>query len=165
MPGIQLQRSIIVPISLIVVAIVAIQSGASLAKSLFPLVGPEGTTALRLGLSALILTLIMRPWRSSLTLGSLRSLLGYGVTLGGMNLLFYMSLQRIPLGIAVALEFTGPLTLALLSSRRLLDFVWVILAAFGLWLLLPTTGIACLYITPPMPRSVSISPCFGWVAH
>lgn len=139
MPGIQLQRSIIVPICLIVVAMLAIQSGASLAKSLFPLVGAEGTTALRLGLSALILTLIMRPWRTPLTLRSLRSLLGYGITLGSMNLLFYMSLQRIPLGIAVALEFTGPLSLALLSSRRLLDFVWVILAAFGLWLLLPTT--------------------------
>ena len=129
---------IVLPIALLLVAMVSIQTGASLAKSLFPLVGPEGTTALRLTLGALILTLIMRPWRARLTLASCRSLLGYGLALGGMNLLFYMSLKTIPLGIAVALEFTGPLALALLSSRRLLDFVWIALAVFGLWLLLPT---------------------------
>ncbi|MFG0416329.1 threonine/homoserine exporter RhtA [Pseudomonas sp. zjy_8] len=130
--------ALLVPIALLVVAMTSIQSGATLAKNLFPLVGAEGTTALRLVLGAIILSLVMQPWRARLDLRKCHALLAYGLALGGMNLLFYMSLQSIPLGIAVALEFTGPLALALFSSRRLLDFVWVILAIAGLWLLLPT---------------------------
>lgn len=130
--------AVLIPIALLLVAMVSIQSGASLAKSLFPSIGAEGTTALRLGLGAVILCVIMRPWQARLSLKSCRSLLAYGLALGSMNLLFYMSLQSIPLGVAVALEFTGPLGLALLSSRRLLDFAWIALAAFGLWLLLPS---------------------------
>ncbi|MBC9250555.1 transporter [Pseudomonas alcaligenes] len=132
--------AILVPIALLLVAMISIQSGASLAKGLFPLIGAEGTTALRLSLGALILCLVMRPWRSRANLAAWPSLLGYGLSLGSMNLLFYLSLKSIPLGIAVALEFTGPLVLALLSSRRLLDFVWIALAVFGLWLLLPDTS-------------------------
>ncbi|MGE8499622.1 MAG: threonine/homoserine exporter RhtA [Pseudomonas sp.] len=129
---------IVLPVALLLVAMISIQSGASLAKGLFPQIGATGTTALRLGLAAIVLCLIMQPWRARLTLASCRSLLGYGLSLGAMNLLFYLSLKTIPLGVAVALEFTGPLALALLSSRRLLDFIWIALAIFGLWLLLPT---------------------------
>jgi len=129
---------VILPIILLLIAMTSIQSGASLAKGLFPVIGATGTTALRLGLAALILCVLMRPWQAKLTLKSCRSLLAYGLSLGGMNVLFYLSLKTIPLGIAVALEFTGPLGLALLSSRRLLDFAWIVLAVFGLWLLLPT---------------------------
>src|SRR5690606_6784911 len=132
------RSALLVPIALLLVAMVSIQSGASLAKNLFPLVGAEGTTTLRLVLGAIILSLVMQPWRARLNLRNGKALLAYGLALGGMNLLFYMSLQRIPLGIAVALEFTGPLALALFASRRLLDFVWVVLAVVGLWMLLPT---------------------------
>jgi inner membrane transporter RhtA len=115
----------------------SIQSGASLAKSLFPLVGAQGTTTLRLTFASVMLLLILRPWRAQLTAKSLRTVLIYGIALGGMNFLFYMSLRSVPLGIAVALEFTGPLAVALFSSRRAIDFIWIALAVTGLLLLIP----------------------------
>lgn len=125
------------PILVILISMVSIQSGASLAKSLFPLVGAPGVTALRLALGTLILVVVFKPWRLRFTKAQRLPLLFYGLSLGAMNYLFYLSLQRIPLGIAVALEFTGPLAVALFSSRRAVDFIWVILAVVGLWFLLP----------------------------
>jgi inner membrane transporter RhtA len=115
----------------------SIQSGAALAKSLFPLVGAPGVTALRLALGTLILVCIFKPWRLRFTREQRLPLLFYGLSLGAMNYLFYLSIQRIPLGVAVALEFTGPLAVALFGSRRAVDFVWVALAVLGLWFLLP----------------------------
>ncbi|SDU06624.1 inner membrane transporter RhtA [Pseudomonas pohangensis] len=138
MPGSKSLSIVILPIALLVIAMCSIQGGAALAKSLFPLVGAEGTTALRLSLAALILGLVMRPWRTRLNIAAWRALVAYGTALGGMNLMFYMSLKTVPLGIAVSLEFTGPLLLAILSSRRAIDFVWVVLAVCGLALLLPS---------------------------
>ncbi|HDG1681826.1 TPA: threonine/homoserine exporter RhtA [Kluyvera ascorbata] len=125
------------PILVILISMVSIQSGASLAKSLFPLVGAPGVTALRLALGTLILVVVFKPWRLRFAKAQRLPLLFYGLSLGAMNYLFYLSLQRIPLGIAVALEFTGPLAVALFSSRRSVDFIWVILAVVGLWFLLP----------------------------
>jgi inner membrane transporter RhtA len=130
--------STLFPVGLLLIAMASIQSGASLAKSMFPLVGAQGTTTLRLVFASLILLLVLRPWRATLTAKSLRTVIIYGIALGGMNFLFYMSLRTVPLGIAVALEFTGPLTVALLSSRRAIDFVWIALAVTGLLLLIPT---------------------------
>ncbi|MBX9753502.1 MAG: threonine/homoserine exporter RhtA [Pseudomonadaceae bacterium] len=138
MPGSKSVSHILLPIALLVIAMCSIQGGAALAKSLFPLVGAEGTTALRLSLAAIILCLVMRPWRKRLNTAAWRSLVAYGSALGAMNLMFYMSLKTVPLGIAVALEFTGPLVLALFSSRRAIDFIWIALAVFGLVLLLPS---------------------------
>ncbi|WP_044872938.1 threonine/homoserine exporter RhtA [Pseudomonas sp. LFM046] len=129
--------STLLPVAVLMVAMASIQSGASLAKSLFPEVGAQGTTTLRLIFAAIMLTLILRPWRTRISAGSLWPLVMYGLALGGMNLLFYMSLRSIPLGIAVALEFTGPLAVALFASRRPIDFLWIGLASLGLWLLLP----------------------------
>jgi inner membrane transporter RhtA len=115
----------------------SIQSGASLAKSLFPLVGAPGVTALRIVLGTAILVVIFKPWRLRFKKEQRLPLLFYGLSLGAMNYLFYLSIQTIPLGIAVALEFTGPLAMALFSSRRPVDFIWVVLAVLGLWFLLP----------------------------
>jgi len=115
----------------------SIQSGASLAKSLFPVVGAPGVTALRIALGTLILVVIFKPWRLRFQKEQRLPLLLYGLSLGAMNYLFYLSIQTVPLGIAVALEFTGPLAVALFSSRRPVDFVWVVLAVLGLWFLLP----------------------------
>ncbi|RMO89143.1 EamA protein [Pseudomonas syringae pv. philadelphi] len=129
--------SALFPLGLLIIAMASIQSGASLAKTLFPVVGAQGTTTLRLVFASLILLIVLRPWRARLTAKSLRTVVIYGIALGSMNLLFYMSLQTVPLGIAVALEFTGPLTVALLSSRKPIDFLWVTLAVIGLLLLIP----------------------------
>jgi inner membrane transporter RhtA len=115
----------------------SIQSGASLAKSLFPLVGAPGVTALRIVLGTAILVVIFKPWRLRFKKEQRLPLLFYGLSLGAMNYLVYLSIQTIPLGIAVALEFTGPLAVALFSSRRPVDFIWVVLAVLGLWFLLP----------------------------
>ena len=137
MPGSKPAVSIAIPILLLIIAMSSIQGGAALAKGIFPVVGAEGVSALRLSLGAIILCLVMRPWRVPFNRSGVLSLLGYGASLGVMNLLFYMSLKTVPLGIAVALEFTGPLVLAMISSRRLIDFVWIALAVIGLALLLP----------------------------
>jgi len=111
--------------------------GTSFAKTLFSALGAQGTTALRVGFSALILLCVWRPWRIALTLANARAIVLYGAALGATNLLFYMSLRTIPLGLAIAIEFTGPLAVAVLSSRRAIDFVWIGFAVTGLLLLLP----------------------------
>ncbi|OYO30867.1 DMT family transporter [Janthinobacterium sp. PC23-8] len=127
-----------IPILSILGAVTALGIGTSWAKhALFPLVGAQGTTAVRVGFSALLLLLFWRPWRWTLSRQDARTVALYGAALGAMNLCFYMSLRTIPFGIAVAIEFAGPLSVALLSSRRPLDFLWVLLAAAGLALLLP----------------------------
>jgi inner membrane transporter RhtA len=123
----------------LVVAMASFQAGASIAKQLIPAIGAPGTTALRLGLSALIVCVIQRPWRSLPSRSSLGVILAYGLALGTMNFIFYMALRTIPLGIAVALEFTGPLAVAVAGSRRRTDFLWIALAILGLLFLLPLT--------------------------
>lgn len=125
------------PVLVLIVSMLSIQSGASLAKSLFPLIGAPGVTALRLALGTLILVIVFKPWRLRFVKEQRLPLLFYGLSLGAMNYMFYLAIQRIPLGIAVALEFTGPLAVALFASRRAVDFIWVILAVLGLWFLLP----------------------------
>lgn len=137
MPGLSRKAPVWMPVLVILIAMLSIQSGASLAKSLFPLIGAPGVTALRLALGTLILIVIFKPWRLRFTRQQRKPLLLYGLSLGAMNYLFYLSIQTVPLGIAVALEFTGPLAVALFASRRPVDFIWVALAVLGLWFLLP----------------------------
>ncbi|ELQ6225550.1 threonine/homoserine exporter RhtA [Cronobacter turicensis] len=137
MPTLPRKTPIWLPVVVLIVAMASIQSGASLAKSLFPVVGAPGVTALRLALGTLILAVVFKPWRLRFTRRQRMPLLVYGLALGAMNYLFYLSIRTVPLGIAVALEFTGPLAVALFGSRRPVDFLWVALAVLGLWFLLP----------------------------
>ncbi|MDZ5648423.1 EamA family transporter [Nitrospirillum sp. BR 11828] len=125
------------PMVALFAAMVSVTTGASIAKTLFPVTGSQGTTALRLTTAAILLTLLLRPWRLRLTRASWGPLLAYGGAMACMNSLFYQSLQTIPVGVAIAVEFTGPLGLAMLSSRRRADFLWIGLAIMGLLLLLP----------------------------
>ena len=131
------RSSSLVPIALLLLAMASFQSGASIAKTMFPVVGAVGMVTLRIVLGTLVLAVTLRPWRARVTPESRRPLLVYGISLGVMNLLFYGALSRIPLGIAVALEFSGPLAVALWGSRRVVDYCWIALAVAGLVLLLP----------------------------
>jgi inner membrane transporter RhtA len=143
--------------------VLSFQLGAALAKQLFPLVGAEGAAAIRLGLGAAILWLLRRPWRRLSGRRDWIPLVGYGLTLGLMNLSFYMAMRTLPLGIAVALDFLGPLAIALFGSRRLLDLLWVALAIAGLALLLPYRA-----DTPaldPVGVLYALAAAVGWAAY
>lgn len=122
----------------------AVNLGAAGAKLLFPVVGAYGVTALRITIGAAILVAARRPWRSPVRGPLVVPLVTYGVTLGMMNLLIYQAFARIPIGIALGIEVTGPLAIALLGSRRLRDLVWFAMAAVGLVLLLPLSADASL---------------------
>lgn len=127
-----------VPFLAVLGSVTALGVGTSLAKqALFPVVGAQGTTAVRVGLSALLMLMLWRPWRWRLSRADAQAVALYGAALGAMNLMFYLSLQTLPFGLAVAIEFAGPLAVAIWSSRRAVDFVWVALAIVGLALLLP----------------------------
>ena len=123
---------------LVLGAVASVQSGAAVATRLFPDVGPGGTVLLRLALSAVLLLGFFRPTLRGRARGDLGWGIAYGLSLAAMNATFYESLSRIPLGVAVTIEFVGPLTVAVVGSRRPLDILWVVLAGAGVALL--TTG-------------------------
>lgn len=119
------------PVWLVLIGILSVQFGASIAKSLFDEVSPTTIVWLRLATSALILALVVRPALRGKSRQDWLVAIALGTTLGVMNWAFYQSFQRIPLGVAVTLEFLGPLTLAVVGSRRARDLLWVGLAAIG----------------------------------
>jgi inner membrane transporter RhtA len=142
-------------------SIFSVQLGASIAKQLFPVVGARGVTALRLGLAALILCAVHRPWKHRLAQKERPFIVAYGIILGVMNLSFYQALARIPLGIAVALEFTGPLSVAILSSHRAIDFLWAMLAVIGILFLLPLTSLMTPLDTVGVAYAFGAGVCWG----
>jgi len=125
------------PVLAVLGSITLLAVGTSWAKHLFPLIGAEGTSALRVGFSAVLLMLLWRAWRWPLPRADAWTVVRYGLALGLMNLLFYMAIGRIPFAIAVAIQMIGPLAVVLMSSRRGIDFVWSGCALAGLALLLP----------------------------
>lgn len=118
-------------------AMISITSGASIARQLFIVTGPMSVTALRLAIGAVILSVVFRVWRVRVTRAMIRAAFPYGLSLGAMNLLFYLAIDRIPLGVALGIEFIGPLSVATFGLRRLRDFGWIVLVVLGLALLLP----------------------------
>ena len=151
----------ILPILAVLGSVTALGIGTSFAKQLFPQVGPLGTTALRVGFSAVLLLALWRPWRWPLSRADAMSVLRYGVALGFMNLLFYMSLRTIPFGVAVAIEFSGPLAVAMLYSRRPVDFAWLALAVVGLGLLLPLGHSVASLDSEGVMYALSAAVCWG----
>src|SRR5690606_15935820 len=125
-------------VGLLLIAMASIQSGASLAKSMFPIIGAQGTTTLRLLFASVTMLILLRPWRAKLTAKSLLTVIVYGMALAGMNFLFLMCLRTVLLGIAAALEFSWPLALGIYASRRAIVFLWIALAVIGLLLWIPT---------------------------
>lgn len=127
----------------VLLSICSTQVGAALAKGLFPALGPAGTAEIRVAWATLILLVL---WRSRLHRWygwvAYRQAALLGIALAAMNLSFYAALNQIPLGVAVTLEFVGPLTLAVVQSRRALDVLWVLLAACGIVLLAPIHGLS-----------------------
>ncbi len=123
-------------VALVVAAVTSLQFGAGLAVTLFDELGPAGAAFLRLSIAAVVLVAIWRPRPS----GHIGIAVAFGVTLGLMNLCIYEAMDRIPLGIAVTIEFWGPLAVAVLGSRRALDLLWVALAAAGILLLADPGG-------------------------
>jgi inner membrane transporter RhtA len=120
---------------LVLTGVTSIQFGAALAATMFDDLGPGGTSLLRLAFAALVLMVLWRPRVRGRTPRALRLVVVFGLTLGAMNLFFYEALERIPLGVAVTMEFAGPLGVAVATSRRRLDLFWAGLAALGIVLL------------------------------
>jgi inner membrane transporter RhtA len=151
------------PFLAIVGSIVSVNVGAAYAKGLFPLVGSSGITAVRVGLASILLMAFWRPWRAPLARADAINVGIYGFMLGMMNLLIYAAFARIPIGIAIAIEVIGPLAVVVLSSRHLRDFAWVACAAFGLWLLAPTSADAV--ALDPLGVAAALGAAFCWAMY
>jgi inner membrane transporter RhtA len=121
-------------------AVASVQLGAALATSLFDDVGPSGAVLLRTGFAAIILVAVWRPSIPRRAGEPLSDAVLLGLAMAAMNLSFYAALDRIPLAIAVTLEFTGPFAVAVAGSRRATDLLWVGFAAAGILLLSPLHG-------------------------
>jgi len=121
-------------------AIASVQIGATVARRLFEFLGPAGTVFVRVGFGALILLAMARPRRLQFVTTQWRSVVLFGLIIAAMNLCFYESIARIPLGIAVTIEFIGPLAVAIAGSRKALDFAWAAMAAAGVVMLSLTGG-------------------------
>jgi inner membrane transporter RhtA len=125
-----------VPATLLaLVAIASVQCGSALARGLYDDLGALGVTLLRLSLASLVLLVVLRPRVRAWPAGAWRAAATLGVVMAGMNSVFYVAIRTVPLGIAVTVEFLGPLLLALAQTRRLLDLLWALLAAAGVVLL------------------------------
>jgi len=146
-------------------SLLSLAFGTSFAKSLFPALGTEGTTAYRIVFATLILMAVFRPWRRKWVWADALPLGLYGVTLGVMNLLFYSAIKTIPFGVAIAIEFTGPLAVAVWTSKKASDWLWVALAIAGLALLLPLPGGDAATALDPMGMFFAFTAGICWALY
>ena len=153
------------PIAALLGSLISLCVGSSYAKTLFPALGSLGVSALRIGLAMLLLMAVFRPWRRRWQRADLAPLGLYGLTLGLMNLLFYESNARIPLGLAIAIEFTGPLAVALWHSRHARDLLWAALAALGLALILPWQGLNAPGALNPLGIGFALAAAVCWALY
>jgi inner membrane transporter RhtA len=134
---------------LVLISIASVQTGAAVARTAFDQAGAMGITLMRLGLSSAVLVAVLRPRPSRWSRDAQQATLLFGLCMAGMNIVFYLALRTVPLGVCVTVEFLGPLTVALVQTRRWRDVLWVCLAAAGVALLslrgggdLPIGGLA-----------------------
>ena len=146
-------------------SLVSLALGTSFAKSLFPALGAEGTTAYRLVFATVMLMAVFRPWRRKWVWADALPLGLYGVTLGVMNLLFYSAIKTIPFGVAIAIVFTGPRAVAVWTSKKASDWLWVTLAIVGLALLLPLPGADAATALDPMGMFFAFSAGICWALY
>ncbi|XIG76450.1 EamA family transporter [Streptomyces sp. SGAir0957] len=123
------------PVGLVLAGCVSVQFGGALAVSLMPRTGAVGVVTLRLVVAALVLMVVCRPKLRGHSRADWGTVVAFGIAMGGMNMIFYQAAARIPLGLAVTFEVLGPLTLSVLASRRLINFLWAGLALCGVFLL------------------------------
>ncbi|GIH24690.1 threonine transporter RhtB [Acrocarpospora phusangensis] len=140
--GVRAAFDAVPPSGLVLLGILSVQVGAGLAKNLFTVLPPSAVVFLRISTGALVLLAVALPRLRGLNRGDLLAGTAFGVSLGLMNLSFYEALARLPMGVAVSIEFLGPLTVAVVASRRRLDLLWVLLAAAGIVLLAPWGDLA-----------------------
>jgi inner membrane transporter RhtA len=151
-PDSQGDKSILLPVLAAAGAMASFQVGAALAKTLFPAIGAQGAAALRLFFGSLMLLVLVRPWRfwPQRTAGkgvAILPLTLLGAAIAGAMQMFYLAIERLPIGVAIALQFLGPLAIALAGSRKAVDLVWIAFAALGVW-----------FLTDPASAGVSLDP-------
>lgn len=147
--------------ALVLIAVISVQYGAGVAKGLFELVGPTGVVFLRTFITGVVFYTLWRPRIRGYTRGDYAYLLLFGINIAVMMLTFYAAIDLIPLGVAVAIAFAGPLGVAVLGSRRLSDFIWVIIAAIGILLLSPFTNTSL----DPLGMALSLLSALTWATY
>jgi inner membrane transporter RhtA len=152
------------PTVLVMLGIVSAQLGAAIAKTLFESLGPGGTVFLRIAFAALVLLVLVRPKLGGHD-GNAYLVAGlFGLALALMNFSLYLAIDRIPLGVAVTLEFVGPLGVAVAGSRRILDVLWVVLAAAGILLLAPLGAFGGMDLDPVGVAFALLAGCL-WASY
>ena len=163
MAEVEHRAGLVLPIASVLAAMACFQVGAAMSKGLFPLVGPDGAATLRITLAAAMLLALSRPWRAWPRPAPVLALVALGASSAAAMLMFYMALARLPQGVTIALQFLGPLSIALLGSRRWADLVWALFAAAGVWGLVgPTAGGARL---DPVGIVFALCAAAGWAGY